>query len=268
MNIDTFLQIGKQHKICEDYIIKGYDPVPFIILADGCSSSKDTEMGSRILCYLAKQYIRYHSATSSYNYDIMGKWIIHNAEMTARQLGLKRECLDATLIIGYVLNDTVYVFIYGDGSLILESNEGDIEIYQVKFSNNAPYYLSYLLDQSRHNEYHNMKNDKQVIMYNSKWHITDIATLAYDTQYIREIPFAKFPKILICSDGIDSFIVDDPTQQNPLHNTSEIVPGFLSFKTTKGDFLKRRLQKEIKTLEKTGITHYDDLAVGAFLSEG
>lgn len=267
MNIDTFLQIGKQHKICEDYIIKGYDPVPFIILADGCSSSQDTEMGARILCYLAKQYIRYHANISNFDYEIMGSWIIHNAEMTARQLGLKRECLDTTLIIGYVLDDTVHVSIYGDGSVILETDDGHLEIYQVKFSNNAPYYLSYLLDSSRHDVYHNMKNDKEVIIYKSKWDITDTATLAYDAKINPEFCFTKFPKILICSDGIDSFVVDDPTQPD-LAKTTDIVPGFLSFKTTKGDFLKRRLQKEIKTLEKFGITHYDDLAVGAFLLEG
>jgi len=266
MNTDIFLKMGKQHKVCEDYIIQGNDPVPFIILADGCSSSKNTEMGARILCYLAKQYIRYHANVSNFHYDIMGSWIIHNAEMTARQLGLTRECLDATLIIAYAFNNKTHVFVYGDGSIILESPNKDLIIYQVKFSNNAPYYLSYLLDPDRQDIYHNMKNDKEIIIYNSKEQKTTSDTLAYDAKFNITISFTDFLKILICSDGIDSFILDNPSK-NISFPAKEIVPGFLSFKTTKGEFLKRRLQKEIQTLEKNSMIHYDDLSVGAFLLE-
>ena len=64
ISTDIFLEIGAQHKICEDYIVHGDDPVPYIILADGCSTADDTEMGARILCHLAKQYIRYQRGTS------------------------------------------------------------------------------------------------------------------------------------------------------------------------------------------------------------
>ena len=97
---DTFLKIGDQHKVCEDYIIEGFLPVPFIILADGCSSSRDTEMGARILCHLAKQYLYYRGCDLyELDYHKMGSWVIHNAELTVRHLGLRAECLDATLIV-------------------------------------------------------------------------------------------------------------------------------------------------------------------------
>ncbi len=81
INIDTFLKIGDQHKICEDYIIQGTDQVPLLILSDGCSSSDNTEMGARILCYLAKQYLFYRAGyLHDLDYYQMGLWVIHNAE--------------------------------------------------------------------------------------------------------------------------------------------------------------------------------------------
>ena len=61
MQVDTFSKIGKTHKICEDYILSGTKPFPYIIISDGCSSSEGTDMGARLLCFLAQQYIRFNS---------------------------------------------------------------------------------------------------------------------------------------------------------------------------------------------------------------
>ena len=51
INVDSFLKKGKQHFICEDYIINSddRDTMPYIILSDGCSSSENTDIGSRVL---------------------------------------------------------------------------------------------------------------------------------------------------------------------------------------------------------------------------
>ena len=112
---DTFLKIGKTHQVCEDYIITGDSPVKYNILSDGCSSSKDTEMGARILCHLAKQFLLYRKDDYRFpalDYDEMGSWIIHNAELAARQLGLKKSCLDATLIIAYEYDGKYHIYMY------------------------------------------------------------------------------------------------------------------------------------------------------------
>ena len=160
--IDIFLEIGHQHKVCEDYIISGNAPEPFIILSDGCSSSNNTEMGARILCHLAKQYLRYRgNDLHNIDHKKMGRWIIHNAEMTARQLGLTLNCLDATLMVSYFIDNRLYVFVYGDGVIVLKKGD-EFSYYIVDFSNNAPYYLSYLIDDFRNDLYHQNKNSKFV----------------------------------------------------------------------------------------------------------
>ena len=259
IHTDIFLEIGSQHKVCEDYIIKGSEPEPFIILSDGCSSSMNTDMGSRILCYLAKQYLRYR-VDSLYNIDYhkMGRWIIHNAEMTARQLGLNISCLDATLIIAFYLDYQVQVFMYGDGCIL--TKKGDlIQKKMIEYTRNAPYYLSYLVDDDRHDQYHDLQVEKHLIESGISGDIKQLQAYDYESHF--RFNTTDYDAIWITSDGMESFIAG----ANPIQ-MEDLLPDFMTFKNVKGEFLKRRLNKAMKTLNKNGITHYDDLSAGAFIN--
>jgi len=268
LNTDTFLQMGDSHRVCEDYIISGNTPVPFIILADGCSSSNNTEMGARILCHLAKQYLRYRGDDlHDLDYHKMGSWVIHNAELTARQLGLKVSCLDATLIVSYEIDGIVTVFMYGDGVVVTKNEKGGIKCDYVEFTNNAPYYLSYLIDIFRDEIYHENKNSKSLneslgvdgdVIKNS---IPN--EIAYDSKVIFQYSVEVHPTIFICSDGIQSFIKKDPTQRDVI-DMQQVLPEMMAFKNVKGEFLKRRMKRALKNIENEGIVHYDDLSIGAY----
>lgn len=270
MNTDTFIEIGKQHKICEDYIISGVKPVPFIILSDGCSSSKNTEMGARILCYLAKQYLEYRkNELNKLSYKKMGNWIIHNAEMSARQLGLDTTSLDATLIVSFLIDKMIKIYIYGDGCVVLKSiipfkKDTLTTIKNIEFKDNAPYYLSYLVDDYRFGLYREKNAYKTLISKYSNGN-TRFKEYEYDQPIIIEVPIAMYKAILITSDGLESFIVEDPAVQEVV-DPFEVISGFLAFKNTKGEFLKRRLKRHMSELQKLGIGHYDDLSVGAYIN--
>ena len=58
MKIDSFLKIGHSHEQCQDYILTGTDPCPYIILADGCSGAEDSDIGARLLCHTALKYLK------------------------------------------------------------------------------------------------------------------------------------------------------------------------------------------------------------------
>lgn len=266
INIDTFLKIGDQHKICEDYIIQGSDQVPLLILSDGCSSSDNTEMGARILCYLAKQYLFYRAGhLHDLDYYQMGNWIIYNAEMTCRHLGLLKGCLDATLIISYELDGTVYVYMYGDGAVITKNERGIIQADSIEFTNNAPYYLSYLIDEFRDEVYHSNKYEKVLYTTSSiEQSGLFVNNLSYDEKVVLKYSTREFPTIFICSDGIQSFIKKDPSQRDIL-DPHEVLPEMMAFKNTRGEFLKRRMKRALKDLDSQDITHYDDLSIGAFM---
>lgn len=278
ISTDTFIEIGSQHKVCEDYIVSGNIPVPFVILADGCSKSKDSEMGARILCHLAKQYVTYHGVQpDNEKYpENLGWWVIHNAEMVARQMGLKTSCLDATLIVGYVVENIFYGHMFGDGYIITKSTENGSLLYEIRwveYSKNAPYYLSYLIDNERAKLYHEMKISKHL---NMKWipYGENPASESHPIECAYDLPLTfkqamdKYNTVLICSDGISSFLgPTEGTNSNKLIEVQELLPDLFGFKITKGEFLKRRCNKYMKWLKKNEMEHFDDLSIGAFLYE-
>jgi len=269
IKVDDFLKTGKNHRICEDYILSGVKPFPYIILSDGCSSSKNTEMGSRLLCYLARQLIttRTEDELKCDTCLDTGSWIIHNAEVVSRLLGLEKSALDATLIIAYVVGKAVIINTYGDGVIITQNNDDLITIHDINYSNNAPYYLSYTIDSRRDEEYYKMKNKQTILgtIIRSNGHFTiDEQQLSYDHREIFSFLVSTLKSILICSDGIKSFIRSALAEP---YFVTDVAKEMFSFKTTTGEFLKRRLGRMTQDYEKENIFHYDDLSVGCFLFE-
>lgn len=262
MNLDTFIEIGNQHKECEDYIVSGNDPTPYIILSDGCSTANNTEMGARILCHLAKQYLKYNQDNlESIDYWKLGHWVIHNAEQTARQLGLSISCLTATLIVAFEIEKHIRIMIYGDGSFI-EVSPKMTKIHSVEFERNAPYYLAYLIDDQRFKLYDEINPNKYYISKSTENSDEMKFQSAYDSPIEFFVHTDVFPLVLITSDGIDSFL-----EGTNHFDSMDIIKDCITFKNTKGEFLKRRMNKQMKTFAKNGIGHFDDLSLGAFLKE-
>ena len=54
---DAHFSIGKTHRVCEDYARAGLlpDGRAFAIVSDGCSSSPDTDFGSRLMTIAAQE---------------------------------------------------------------------------------------------------------------------------------------------------------------------------------------------------------------------
>lgn len=266
LKIDTFSEIGSQHKICEDYCIQQTDPFPLLILSDGCSSSRDTDMGARIICHLTKQYmLQNKNFIDKITPQQLGDWVIHNAQLAAKNLGLTEECLDATLIVAYHVpkDNCVRIFMYGDGDIIHQDSQGNIYRYNINYTPNAPYYLSYKINYFRNVEYYKMKVDKTLLLNGV---VTD--TIAYDNPYVMNISLdmEDFPKILLCTDGIESFLKDTVNHVGE-PELNYILHEFFSFKTTAGEFLKRRMANALKKLTNEKFSHYDDLTIGAILKE-
>jgi hypothetical protein len=178
-------------------------------------------------------------------------------------LGLNASCLTATLIISYVLDGQVYVYMYGDGCVVLQKNDNTMDIESIEFTNNAPYYLAYIIDQNKHQIYHDNKNSMTMITtQNGVERI--YKDFAYDYRLKMVFKVSEYKTIFICTDGIDSFFKKEGIQQH-LIKSLDILPPFMAFKNTKGAFLQRRMKKAIKALEDDNIFHGDDLTIGAYL---
>jgi hypothetical protein len=274
---DTFIEIGSQHKICEDYIVSGNN---YIILADGCSSSENSEIGARLLCYMAKQFIKSHTLEPdelSFS-EKMGSWIIYNADVLARHLGLKVTCLDATLIISYIQNGHINIHMFGDGFLVLtRKNIEQYEVYSIEYKSGTksmPYYLRYLLDQEGAKLYHDQKVIKtlrRMAVYENRQKGYAIPEeIAYDHPEYYRFSLDDFESISICSDGLGSFLKATPDSDgNKIMKAEELVPDIFNFESTAGVFLQRRMNLLERRLRKTDspLNHFDDLSIGTYLME-
>jgi len=257
IQLDTFLTIGKQHRVCEDYILSGMTPMPYIILSDGCSSAKKSDVGSRILCHIAEKLLKELLSYEPYihGWDF-GKAVVQRSRVIADQFELDPTSLDATLIVCFYDNstNTVQVHMFGDGHVFLFNDDHVFE-YFVKFEPNAPNYLSYELSSTRKQLYHNMqvkkslfvKSNSGVDCQNESWTNFPISLLG-------------FKGALKCTDGIDSLLSVEGKV-----NTIDAAKVFTSFKTTGGEFLKRRSTAALKNYKLQNIENYDDLSMGCFL---
>jgi len=272
INLDTFSKIGSQNKICQDYCIAEIEPFPYLILSDGCSSSLNTDVGARIICHLAKQYLFYNrNYLNKITQESLGNWVIHNAQLVAKQLDLNEDCLDATLIVCYPYStrgkNFFKVIIYGDGYIIFKSPNNTYNTISVNYKPNKSYYLSYKLNYGRNETYYQMKITKKII-YDVPFESKPPASveIAYDSPFEMEIDLDKkedYRCIFLCTGGIESFLNGDTKVTKVELNN--IIDEFFAFKTTDGEFLKRGIPIVLKSLESSGITHYDDLTIGAIL---
>ncbi|MBF0100180.1 MAG: protein phosphatase 2C domain-containing protein, partial [Desulfobacterales bacterium] len=227
-------------------------PVTYGILSDGCSSSEQTDVGARILAHLASAYlIRHQDNLESIAYEPMGKTIIESAGQIAELMNLPKTALDATLIIAYELNRQIYIYVYGDGCILYKKSDQPLSITTISFLKNAPYYLSYQLDQARNQSYLDCQLTKQVG--------DQIVAVHTPVQFI--FPMEQDAAVMISSDGIESFI---DNYGNKIH-VNEAASEFMSFKNVKGSFVKRRIKRAIRDYEKSGRVHYDDISLAAFL---
>ena len=289
---DYYFTNGKVLKTCQDYTISGEDPVPHIVLCDGCSSSKNTDVGARILAHSVQNSFKLLFETNSsgllespFPYKSLGKMTIGFAKSSIVYLNLDNTCLDATLIISFIHGEYVTTMMYGDGYIIAIMKDGNFEVAFNEFEGNAPYYLSYQIDQERDKLFRDFSkqfNDESQVLtrYFSVKPEGNFATREsrylsinpsghfytrqrFDIPIIFTYPLDSLKTLLIFSDGIGSFVNENSSRISYLR----ILKHFTDFKTTSGEFIKRRARKAIEELSKEGIRNTDDVSVAGFMIE-
>jgi len=276
-SLDYFIKTGKRHtnNICEDYIICEEKPTPHIILSDGCSTAKNTDTGARLIAHIAKKYInefQKYIESGEIGYELLGKMIITKAKKIAQELGcgLDPSCLNATLSIAILLNNEVRVYVYGDGLIITINDDNELEVTQIEYSGNAPYYLNYLVDPVENYKYSKKFKGEKIITY-SKFNIKNF-------ELIRKKIFTKskfapicctfsteiFPTVIIASDGLDSFVKKASTIEVSKIELVDELKSLISFVNYTGEFINREVKRAIRIFERKSIFHLDDLAIGGF----
>ena len=241
---DKFSEIGSSHKENEDFAVIGDEENPFIIVSDGCSSSKNTSTGSRLLSLCAAEELR----NNPLEVASVGINSIYKASILRSSLGINKESLDVTLMIAYMREGVINVSVWGDGFIYVKKLSEDYFVTELSYSPEIPYYLSYKIDGSRdflycrpYGSIIKTENDSEVPVKNaSHWRMR-----ADGIEYI-----------MLSTDGVSSFQKDnvDIPQE-------EINKQITAFKRLNGEFIGRRMKRMMKNNAKDGVRHYDDLTI-------
>jgi len=268
VNSDSFFEIGHTHKVCEDYAVSGtVEGRCYGIISDGCSSSEDTDIGSRLLVKALQQTI--HNA---YNKESCRQALVssvHVAQAAAKVIGVPVGALDATL--GFIIEDecakhVVHLALQGDG-IIAHKTEQGVWVEVIDYDQNAPGYLSYWLDNSRFAKYDNNCRGYRVW---GGWAPAEKPDLLDEDPYPcgRMKPYCtsfdmrETEWVAIFTDGLESF--KENFASAPFANPTEMLEYFTAFKNTKGEFVKRRCQKAMKEIgvsQYEPVVHSDDFAM-------
>jgi len=252
INQDYYYHIGKNHQFCQDYVTQGEQ---FIVLSDGCSSSPNTDIGARILSTIAKKIL----LSPAPEYQTFGKIVSLEAQKIVELMNLEKTVLDATLLVAFLSQKMVHIYIYGDGCILLKEHNGKIGYIDISFTNNMPYYLSYWNDKPRQQAY--LIGGLETLRITNSLQSSVKLTL-FNKPLSFSFSLEKYAAIAIASDGVTQFL---DTQQNLKLPLSSVAENLLDFKNYNGEFVKRRMPKVIKRYAKQNIFPLDDVSLGAFI---
>lgn len=276
---DCYFAIGKTHVICQDYAVCGStaaaDGGAYAIVADGCSGSRWSDLGARILSRAAEQHLLRSGGSPP---DLRA--IVRDAAAGTAPLDLPGEALDATLLVAQHLAGTVRIAVAGDGVVVARTRDRhEVRVWSIEFNGEAPAYLSYQLDPRRLAAYRQKGHGLRRLSYLSDRadgrglvpgpaELSGIADADGDGWVFRLALLAEeLELILLLSDGARSFVrrvtAETSVSREPVP-LAEVLSQLLALKSFSGRFLVRRCRRLLDRHCPTwGWQHNDDLAAAA-----
>lgn len=272
---DSYFAIGSTHRVCQDYALHGKDSRFYGIIADGCSSARDSDFGARILTKAAEQYVE--ADPHVYAYSVLAR-----AAATQTALGLEGESLHATLGSVLAVSTTCFATcLIGDGVVAGKSEDG-LQFYHIEYPSGAPYYLQYESSQNLKQAYLTEFGGTYTITKFQKrkgktWEKGDVQTCRFNSHDfpIHRVEYSadRYDFVAIMSDGVGSVRRKVATPTSKTTETvpiTEVVESLLNFKPVgmpnfTGSFVQRRFNRVFR--DHPDWQHLDDIAI-AVIAKG
>ncbi len=281
MHGDCAYRIGATHAVCQDYSMSGDVPTPeggrtSVVLADGCSSSPDTDVGARLLVRAVQREVRLLPALSASAMEAALRKGTAAGNALRGPLGLPQEALDATVLAVAAEGDRWWAALWGDGVLAVGHADGTIGVLSVSYGGGCPEYPAYSLAPDRLAALRRHPANPRRL---ERWTLHPEQDACCESGC--EEPPGAGPVmetgsvsntrwVAVLSDGIHSFVraVDTATSRTheavPFH---EPLRELLAFRNGAGVFAQRRLQRFEQESARRGWRHLDDLTLAAVWME-
>lgn len=264
MKGDCAFRMGRSHRVCQDYAVAGSGERPYVIVADGCSSSPDTDIGARLLARLTERALQ----AKSTDFDL--ERVVRRAGRVAAYLGLHDCCLDATLLTARVLGERWHLMMAGDGVAAWQDHEGRVHVRALSYTGGYPEYPSYLASPERRRSYAALPSNHAELrrmVLEPDGRVSTGPTEALPGGPYRESGLLREAIWLaLLSDGATSFVARDEaggrTGTVPI-GLEAVLATLLRFKSLQGVFVQRRMVRFALHCSQQGWCHQDDLALGA-----
>jgi hypothetical protein len=275
MNTDSAYYIGTTHEECQDYAISGKNS---IAVSDGCSGSPNSDIGSRVISITAMN--KMVEIDSLINFD--EKECILLARPAIKMLNIPNECLDATLLTAKAYDTGAMGMCCGDGVIAIKTKDGKTIVINCEYSDNFPFYMNYLYDQTGRYLNWTQNHNKRVItqtVIDPDWFVIsneevdkpgrlfeDVGIIRLlDNKTIIEITDKdSIEYIAIMSDGVHSFyetITTGTSKFNSALTYIEVLQDLLTFKNFNTSFVQRRMNKFRKKYAKKNCANGDDFSL-------
>ena len=261
--------IGKAHRICQDYAVAGStNGSLFVVLADGCSSSPDTDIGARLLAQSARCLLPEPTASAA-AWGAYHDAAIHKAADCAEILGLPPTCLDATLLTVIASDGGAFTACcHGDGVVVLGRQDGGLEVSAISYAASYPFYPSYRLDKARRRQWDAQAgNEKRV----QSWRLGPEGVPTEDMRLsIRDLELftgtaEDYCFVAVLSDGVQAFTetLETDTSRTPRPvPLLDVLTNLMAFKSSRGEFVQRRVTAFFKDCAARRRQHHDDFSLG------
>lgn len=256
---DCSFHIGAQHLRsglpCQDYAATAVmADGAFAVVSDGCSSGGRTDVGARVVALSAVREMRSGHMPTFQPLKIAGGF-----------LGIGLSDLLATRITMSLTPNAATFNLEGDGVVAYQSERGHIGMAKVEWDRNMPCYPAYASD--------DFARFKAAHVESSGLMVTACGRIAGDPNpsmsehqsfhgmILNGWPIViNFPcrAVAAFSDGVCQ--VDGMTWH-------EVVLDLMAFRSTAGDFVKRRMNRFLHDAGKRGRGPIDDIAMAAILME-
>lgn len=272
-NADHHFVIGQEHvtqgKPCQDHALSFSDGGSAgIVVADGCSSGGETDMGARVLTFgtiAAMHACRVEKYTDlALVAQVIAQKGCEALASSRTMFGLAREDTLATCAYAYATKDGCTVTLFGDGVLACKYRDGTIVMSRFDWANNTPFYPAYSGDDDK--SFAIAHGGDDVLAFSEeRWSFAEAKGFMLDSE--RKLPLSEGARGVTrhfsrseCETLESVAVFTDGVTRIDGVDWKEAVCVLLAFRNTAGVFAKRRMNSVLREMRKEGKWPLDDIA--------
>ena len=267
---DAHFLMGHTHhtagKPCQDYAFaSASENDAYAIVSDGCSRGGLTDVGSRIIVLSSAKAIEGSSGLNDKfgpeQITLVRREAIKQASIT---LGLTQSDMLATCLYIYLNSEGGFIQIEGDGVVAFKYRNGNLKMIRFDWEDNTPFYPAYAENPqafiyTHGNDLTVNRLSKQTWARKSTEAFEDLGNEDISlgsgihgiTIPIKQSELTELEFVAVFSDGVVQ--VDG-------YDWKDVVVELLAFKTSEGEFVKRRMNRMVQDSSKKGRGPLDDIS--------